>query len=83
MIVLPQGCATTKTVIEYKYIHPDIPNHLLDPCENVPVSITTNGELINAYITLQTDYLVCSSKVISIANILKAYNENFNTQVSE
>ena len=83
MIVLPQGCATTKTVTEYKYIYPDIPSHLLDPCENVPVSITTNGELINAYITLQTDYLVCSSKVISIANILKTYNENFNTQVSE
>lgn len=83
MIVLLTGCVTTKTVTEYKYIHPDIPSHLLEPCESVPVSITTNGELVTAYITLQTEYLVCSSKVTSIANILKVYNENFNTQVSE
>lgn len=80
MTVLLTGCVTTKTIVEYKYVKPDIPQHLLESCENVPVSITTNGELVTAYITLQTDYLVCSSKVTSIATILKSYNDNYSNQ---
>ena len=80
MTVLLPGCVTTKTIVEYRYVHPDIPQHLLEPCKDVPVSITTNGELVTTFITLQTEYLVCSSKVTSIATILKSYDDNYSNQ---
>lgn len=79
MTALLMGCATTKTVTEYKYIHPEIPTHLLEPCPDVPISISTNGELLNTFITLQTEYLVCSSKISSIATILQSYVEIYES----
>ena len=83
MTVLLTGCVTTKTVTEYKYIKPDIPQHLLEPCNSVPLTITTNGELVTAYITLQTEYLVCASKVSSIATILQSYDNNYTSDESK
>lgn len=77
MTVLLTGCVTTKTITEYKYIKPDIPQHLLEACPDVPVSISTNGELLNTFITLQTEYLVCSSKIASISEILKSYESAY------
>src|SRR5574344_2018747 len=73
MMLLSQACA--KTVVETKihYVLPEIPAVLLSPCDEVKYSITTNCELLMSYISLQTAYLTCSSKVLSISMILKSY----------
>lgn len=81
MMLLSQACA--KTVIETKisYIIPDIPQAVIAPCDPIPTntSITTNGELLMSYISLQTAYLTCSSKVLSISMILKSYADIYET----
>ena len=79
--VLLTACVTTKTVVETKieYISPDIPKALLDPCDIAPeTSFSTNGELLMSYITLQSLYTICSSKVSSISLILETYNNTYN-----
>lgn len=75
--ILLTACATTKTIVETKieYISPEIPDILLSKCDDLPqLSFQTNGELIMAYISLQSMYTICSSKVTSIANILQSYS---------
>lgn len=70
------GCAT-KTVYktEVKYAKPEIPDTMLAPCDPVPTdSIKTNGDLLMSYITLQSAYVICASKISSIKMILDSYN---------
>ena len=76
------ACVTTKAVVETKieYVKPEIPAALLDPCEQIPgLSAQTNGELLMAYLSLQTSYIVCSSKVSSISMILQSYENIYNS----
>lgn len=84
MMLLSQACA--KTVIETKiqYVQPEIPETIIAPCDPIPAntSITTNGELLMSYISLQTAYLTCSSKVLSISMILKSYADIYETDKS-
>lgn len=84
MMLLSQACA--KTVIETKiqYVQPEIPQAVIAPCDPIPAntSITTNGELLMSYISLQTAYLTCSSKVLSISMILKSYADIYETDKS-
>lgn len=76
------SCAKTITQTEVKYIKPDVPDSIISPCDDMPlVSFKTNGELLMAYIELQTAYTICASKVSSISMILKSYNEVYNKNV--
>lgn len=79
MTLLLLGCKTIETKTEISYIIPDIPKELIAPCDEVEYSITTNGELLMSYISLQTAYLTCSSKVLSISMILKSYADIYET----
>lgn len=82
LTVLLLGCKTIETKTEISYIIPDIPKELIAPCDDVEYSITTNGELLMSYISLQTAYLTCSSKVLSISMILKSYADIYETSES-
>lgn len=74
------SCAKTITETKIEYIHPDIPASLLESCEQIKNdSITTNGDLLMSYISLQTAYAICSSKIVSIRNILDSYNTVYST----
>lgn len=76
------SCAKTITQTEIKYVKPDIPDSIISSCDDIPlVSFKTNGELLMAYIELQTAYTICASKVSSISMILKSYNEVYNKNV--
>lgn len=79
MILLSQACAKTVVETQIQYVQPEIPAVLLSPCDEVNYSITTNGELLMSYISLQTAYLSCSSKVSSISMILKSYANIYET----
>lgn len=70
------GCATKAVYkTEIKYVKPEIPGTMLAPCDQVPNdSIKTNGDLLMSYITLQSAYIICASKVSSIQMILNSYN---------
>ena len=83
MMLLSQACAKTVVETKIQYIQPDIPAALLSPCDEVDYSITTNGELLMSYISLQTAYLTCSSKVLSISMILKSYADIYETDKSD
>lgn len=86
ILILTTACATTKTVVETKieYISPEIPETLLEPCERIPsIQAQTNGELLMAYITLQTMYTICSSKITSISLILENYKGAFEASKEE
>ena len=74
------GCAKTITETKIVYVNPEIPESILSPCDNMPLSesIMTNGDLLMAYINIQSSYIICSSKVNSIANILKSYNKVYD-----
>lgn len=76
------GCVKTVTETKVEYIRPEIPESIISPCEPIPsnVSISTNGDLLMAYISLQSSYVICSSKVSSIANILQSYDAIYTTQ---
>lgn len=70
------SCYKTITETKIEYIQPEIPETIISPCDPIPAntSISTNGDLLMAYISLQSSYVICSSKVTSIANILQSYN---------
>ena len=70
------SCYKTITETKIEYILPEIPEALISQCDTIPVntSITTNGDLLMAYISLQSSYIICASKITSIANILQSYN---------
>ena len=76
--LLISGCVKTVTETKIEYVSPDIPKALLDPCGDLPFNATTNGELLIAYISLQTAYLLCASKVSSIGLILKSYDDLYS-----
>lgn len=70
------GCYKTITETKIEYIQPEIPDAVTSPCDPIPTntSISTNGDLLMAYISLQSSYIICASKVASIVNILQSYN---------
>ena len=74
------SCVKTVTQTEVKYIPLDIPEAIISPCDPIPTntSISTNGELLTAYVSLQASYAICSSKVSSISMILKSYNNIYS-----
>ena len=74
--VIFTGCVKTVTETKIEYVKPEIPDSIISPCDpiNTNVSISTNGDLLMAYISLQSSYVICSSKVTSIANILRSYD---------
>lgn len=76
---LLSGCVKTVTETKIKYASPTIPESLLEPCDKVSSDlISTNGDLLMSYISLQTSYAICSAKVRSISNILNSYNAVYN-----
>ena len=74
--ILCTSCYKTITETKIEYILPEIPEAIISPCDTIHVntSITTNGDLLMAYISLQSSYIICASKITSIANILQSYN---------
>ena len=78
------GCVKTVTETKVEYIKPEIPATVIAPCEPMPTntSISTNGDLLMAYISLQSSYVICSSKVTSIANILQSYDVIYTNPIS-
>lgn len=79
MMLLSQACAKTVIETQIKYIQPDIPASLLSQCDEIDYSIMTNGELLMSYISLQTAYLTCASKVSAISMILNSYANIYET----
>ena len=76
------GCYKTVTETKVEYIRPEVPQAVISPCDPVPVnSFKTNGELLMAYISLQSSYVICASKVTSIANILESYNVIYTSEL--
>lgn len=55
---------TVQTVTEYKMVKP--PASLLEPCPDVPLEVSTNGELVMSLVELRTQYFLCSLKMESI-----------------
>lgn len=78
------GCVKTVTETKIEYIRPEIPDTVISPCDPIPVntSISTNGDLLMAYISLQSSYVICYSKVTSIANILQSYDQIYSIPIS-
>ena len=78
------GCVKTVTETKIEYVKPEIPDSIISQCEpiNTNVSISTNGDLLMAYISLQSSYVICSSKVTSIANILRSYDSIYTNTAS-
>ena len=74
--VIFTGCVKTVTETKIEYVKPEIPESIISQCDpiNTNASISTNGDLLMAYISLQSSYVICSSKVTSIADILHSYD---------
>lgn len=70
------GCVKTVTETHVKYVKPEIPESVISPCDPAPTSqISTNGDLLMSYITLQSAYAICASKVSSIRMIIQSYDD--------
>lgn len=82
--VIFTGCVKTVTETKIEYVKPEIPESIISQCDpiNTNASISTNGDLLMAYISLQSSYVICSSKVTSIANILRSYDSVYTNTVS-
>lgn len=81
--MLISGCVKTVTETKVQYVKPEIPQSLLDPCDQVSTeAIKTNGDLLMSYISLQTAYAICSAKVSSISNILNSYDAVYNIDMN-
>ena len=84
--VIFTGCVKTVTETKIEYVKPEIPESIISQCDpiNTNTSISTNGDLLMAYISLQSSYVICASKVTSIANILRSYDSIYtNTESIE
>lgn len=78
------GCVKTVTETKVEYIRPEIPESIISPCELVKTEqIHTNGDLLMAYVSLQSAYVICASKVTSIANILQSYNTIYTSPITQ
>ena len=82
--VIFTGCVKTVTETKIEYVKPEIPDSIISQCDpiNTNASISTNGDLLMAYISLQSSYVICSSKVTSIANILRSYDSIYTNTAS-
>jgi hypothetical protein len=78
------SCVKTVYKTEVSYIKPEIPDSVLESCSPMPSdSIKTNGDLLMSYITLQSLYSICSSKVSSIRMILQSYDNIYLSPINE
>lgn len=76
---MAMGCAKTITETKVEYVKPEIPESLLSECDPLPSdSIKTNGDLLLAYISLQSSYALCSSKISSIKMVLESYDNIYS-----
>lgn len=82
--VIFTGCVKTVTETKIEYVKPEIPESIISQCDpiNTNEPIITNGDLLMAYISLQSSYVICSSKVTSIANILRSYDSIYTNETS-
>lgn len=80
-MIATSGCAKTQSELKIEYVMPEIPQTMLEPCQEVQSSFETNGELLMSFISLQTAYLECSSKVRSISSILQLYKNIYNVNL--
>lgn len=82
--VIFTGCVKTVTETKIEYVKPEIPESIISQCDpiNTNTSISTNGDLLMAYISLQSSYVICSSKVTSIASILRSYDSIYTNETS-
>jgi hypothetical protein len=79
-ILLLTGCARTITETKIEYIQPEIPESIISPCDTITQSsFTTNGELLMSYISLQSSYIICASKVSSVRLILQSFSSIYKT----
>ena len=80
--VIFTGCVKTVTETKIEYVKPEIPESIISQCDpiNTNASISTNGDLLMSYISLQSSYVICSSKVTSIANILNSYDSIYTNK---
>lgn len=63
---------------------PEIPESIISPCDPMPnANIQTNGDLLMSYISLQSLYMACSSKVTSIRMILDSYDNLYSVTASD
>lgn len=84
MTFVSLGCTETIYKTEIKYIKPDIPEAIISPCETVSINgIKTNGDLLMSYISLQSAYLICSSKINSIRLILESYDGIYDKSTND
>lgn len=82
-MTIMEACATTKYETKIEYVVPEIPQSMLSPCKEVQYSFETNGELLMSYISLQSAYLECATKVVSIVSVIKSYKDVFNVNSEE
>lgn len=78
-MALMTGCVKTKYETRVEYVHPEIPQSLLEPCDSMLFDISTNGELLMSFVSLQSAYMICSAKVTSISEILKGYMISYSS----
>lgn len=84
LMILSSGCTKTIADTKIKYVYPEIPTSILTPCDSIQnMTIGTNGELLMAYISLQSSYIICASKVISINSILNSYTEIYTNKKAQ
>ena len=58
--VIFTGCVKTVTETKIEYVKPEIPESIISQCDpiNTNASISTNGDLLMAYISLQSSYVI-------------------------
>lgn len=83
IMLLSTGCVKTVYKTDIKYVIPEIPESIIEPCSQIESSFTTNGELLMSYLTLQTSYLECSAKVRSIYTIIQSYKDIYGSESNE
>lgn len=65
------SCATAKTEVatRIEYVYP--PEGLLKTCENVPLNLATNGEMLMSLIELHSEYQICAFRVNSLVQFFE------------
>lgn len=81
LTIMLLGCSTVETRTEIVYVHPEIPSAIISPCDQIPTAtFTTNGELLFAYLSLQSMYIICAGKVTAISDILESYETLYKSE---
>lgn len=84
ILIVLSGCTETVYKTEIKYVRPEIPDAMISPCDPISIDgIHTNGDLLMSYISLQSAYLICSSKINSIRLILESYDGIYGKSIND